>query len=758
MSERRGDDERPAGGLASLASSARHVASRVGLADGARTLLEMNQPGGFDCPGCAWPDPEPRGAIEFCENGAKHLAHEATRRRAGAELFATHSIAELAARDDVWLEAQGRLVEPMWRPPGADRYRPISWPDAFARIGETLRALASPDEAVFYTSGRTSNEAAYLWQLFVRRFGTNNLPDCSNLCHESSGAALGQTLGIGKGTVDLEDFDLADAIFVIGQNPGSNHPRMMTTLRAAHRRGCTIVTINPLRERALVRFAHPQHPLELAGATSTPITDLWLRVRVGGDVALLQAISKEVLAAEARAPGEVLDWDFLRTHCDGFEAWRDALERTPMGVLLEECGVSHEDVRRAAEIYARSQRTIFCWAMGVTQHRHGVANVREIVNLLLLRGNVGRPGAGPCPVRGHSNVQGDRTMGIFERPSAALLDRLAREFDFEPPRRHGLDSVGAIEAMRDGRAKVFVALGGNFAVATPDPDVVAAALHRCRLTVQISTTLNRSHLVTGAEAILLPCLARSERDVQESGEQFVTVEDSMAVVRRSRGMREPASPQLKSEPGIVAGIARATLGAQDAVPWERLVADYARIRAHVARTIPGFEDFEARIARGPFSLPRGPRERRFETRTGRARFSVNERPRLDRAPGELWLTTIRSHDQFNTTVYGDGDRYRGVRGGRRVLLLHADELAALGLAENELVDVTSRCDGEARTLRGFRLQVHDVPRGCVAAYYPEANGLVPVSSFDATSRTPAFKSVRVVLRRAGAASAQSARD
>lgn len=742
-------DDGVAGGLASIVASARHVAAKVGLLEGARALLQMNQGRGFDCPGCAWPDPRPSAALEFCENGAKHFAHEATQRRVGPDFFARRSVESLARESDRWLEEQGRLTHPMWRPEGAGHYQVISWSEAFARIAAALRGLASPDEAIFYTSGRTSNEAAFLYQLFVRQLGTNNLPDCSNLCHESSGVGLSETIGGGKGTVDLDDFALADLIFVIGQNPGTNHPRMMTTLREAKRRGCAIVAVNPLRERALVRFAHPQHPFELL--RGAPIADLFLQVRVGGDVALLQAISQEVLRLEDEAPGSVLDRDFVREHTEGFDAWAEAVRAAPLAALVLESGISHDEIRAAARLYARAERTIVCWAMGVTQHRHAVGNVREIVNLLLLRGNMGRPGAGACPVRGHSNVQGDRTMGIWERPRPEFLERLGAEFGFTPPARHGLDAVGAIEAMRDGRAHVFVALGGNFAVATPDPEATEAALRRCRLTAHVSTTLNRSHLVTGREALILPCLARSERDVQASGPQFVTIEDSMAVVRRSEGTRPPPSPELRSEVAIVTGLARATLGPANAVPWEDFTASYDAIRDRIARVVPGFEGLRERIRRGPISLPRGARTRQFETPGRRACFRVNERPRLDLAPDELRLTTLRSHDQFNTTVYSDDDRYRGVFGDRRVLLLAPADMASLGLVAGQRVDVTSRSGGERRTVRGFRVKPHDLPRGNAAAYYPEANALVPVSSFAEGSRTPTYKSIVVTLRPSAAA-------
>jgi molybdopterin-dependent oxidoreductase alpha subunit len=733
-----------AGVGAALRALRRGVAS-MGPARTARTLLQLNQVRGFDCPGCAWPDPERRSALEFCENGVKHLAHEATRRRVDAAFFAEHPIPALLARSDRWLEAQGRLAEPMLREAGRDRYEPVSWDDAFAVVAQQLDALASPDEAVFYTSGRTSNEAAFLYQLFARELGTNNLPDCSNLCHESSGTGLGEGIGIGKGTVTLEDFEHADLILLLGQNPGSNHPRMLAVLEAAKRRGCAIVAVNPLRERGLLRFAHPKH-LGSAFGRSTPIADLLLQVRVGGDVALLKGLQKEVLALERAAPGRVLDWDFLRDKTEGFEAWAAALDATSWDEIEAGSGVEGAALRDAAGRYARARRVIACWAMGLTQHAHGVANVQEIVNLLLLRGNVGRRGAGPCPVRGHSNVQGDRTMGIWERPRPAFLDALEREFGFAPPREPGLDTVGALEAMLAGRVRVFFALGGNFAVATPDRERTERALRRCALTVQVSTTLNRSHLVCGERALILPCLARSERDVQASGPQLVTVENSMSVVHASQGSLPPASEHLRSEPAIVAGVARAALGGRSQVPWAALVADYDRIRDRIARVVPGFEDMSRRVRRpGGFLLPSGARQRQFETASGRARFTVHGIPHVEREPGQLLLTTVRSHDQFNTTVYSDDDRYRGIYGGRDVLLLHPDELRERGLRERQRVDVTSHFRGETRTLRGLRVVAYDIPRGCAAAYFPEANALVPLDHVAAGSRTPAYKSVVISL-------------
>ncbi|UCE87405.1 MAG: FdhF/YdeP family oxidoreductase [Deltaproteobacteria bacterium] len=749
MNEPRDRRAPPAGGLGSALSALRRSRRELGVTRAVKVLSWLNQEGGPDCPGCAWPDPAERSPAEFCENGAKAVAHEATRRRVGPEFFARHTVSELLERSDHWLEQQGRLTHPVAKPKGSDRYEAISWDAAFARIGEVLRGLDSPDQAIFYTSGRTSNEAAFLYQLFVRQFGTNNLPDCSNMCHESSSTALAEAIGVGKGTVGLADFERSDAIFVLGQNPGTNHPRMMSALRAAKKRGCRIVSINPLRERALVRFSHPQSPGDLLRG-GTEITDLFLQVRIGGDVAALRGIEKALFALEGRSPGRVLDWHFIREHTRGFDAFRAEVERTSWGEIEEASGVSKRAYEAAAAIYAAAERVIACWAMGLTQHRHGVANVREVANLLLLRGNIGRPGAGPCPVRGHSNVQGDRTMGICERPKPEFLDALAREFYMVPPQKPGFDTVAAIEAMHAGRARAFVSLGGNFAVATPDSAFTHAALRRCQLTVQISTKLNRSHLVTGDEAILLPCLGRTERDVQANGPQFVTVEDSMSVVHRSRGGLEPASPQLRSEPAIVAGMARAVLGSGTSVPWEELVANYDRIRDRIAKVVPGFENMNRRVRRpGGFVLPSAARQRRFETPSGKAEFSVNALPQTELARGELLMMTIRSHDQFNTTIYGFDDRYRGVSGDRRVVFLNPDDVEQLGLAAGQRVDLSSHFGGTARVVRDFRVVPFDLPRRCAATYFPEANALVPVDSYDAGSRTPAFKSV--VIRVAPAA-------
>jgi len=734
------------GGLGAVWSATKHILREAGAARGARTLLKVNQKDGFDCPGCAWPDPDgERSHAEFCENGAKAVAEEATTKRVTPDFFREWSVADLSLKSDYWLGKQGRLTHPMILRRGATHYEPVGWDEAFKVVAAELNALGSPDEAAFYTSGRTSNEAAFLYQLFVRQFGTNNLPDCSNMCHESSGRGLTETIGVGKGTVTLRDFQLADAVFIIGQNPGTNHPRMLSTLREAKRRGCRVVHVNPLPEAGLGRFRHPQHPLDLVGG-GTDLTDLFLQVRVNGDVALLKGIMKEVLEEEDRRPGEVLDWNFIREKSAGFDEFARALRGANWDELVEESGVGRDGMRAAADIFIKSERTIVCWAMGLTQHKNAVANIQEIVNLLLLRGQIGKPGAGACPVRGHSNVQGDRTMGIWERPADSFLDALAREFNFEPPRRHGLDTVETIKAMRDGRVKVFFAVGGNFLSATPDTEFTAAALRRCRLTAQVSTKLNRAHLVTGEQALILPCLGRTETDAQKSGEQFVSVENSMGVVHSSRGSLPPASEHLLSEPAVVTRLARATLGGRGGVRWEWLVEDYDRVRELIARTIPGFEDYNRRVRRpGGFYLPNAAREGVFQTSTGKANFTVHDLPRLRLEPGQLLMMTVRSHDQFNTTIYGLDDRYRGVRNERRVVFLNPEDAAEQGLSAGQVVDLVSHFEGETRRARRFLVVPYPIPRRCAATYFPEANALVPVRSVADKSNTPASKSVVITV-------------
>jgi len=736
-----GSPEHVAAGPAGVRWALQHALGEMGLLRATRALVRVNQTDGFDCPGCAWPEGEQRARAEFCENGAKAVAEEATRRRADRAFFARHAVQELLGWSDFQLGRAGRLAEPMLLDADATHYAPIGWDDAFGIVAAELAALASPDEAVFYTSGRTSNEAAFAYQLFVRAFGTNNLPDCSNMCHESSGMALGETLGIGKGSVSLEDLHDAELILVVGQNPGTNHPRMLASLERAKRSGATIVSINPLPEAGLMRFRNPQRASGVIGR-GTPLSDRFLQIRLNGDLALFKAVNARLFELDA------IDHAFLAAHCDGVEALRAELAALAWDDVLEATGLERDEIEQLAQLVARSERIVICWAMGLTQHRNAVATIRELVNTLLLRGAVGKPGAGACPVRGHSNVQGDRTMGIFERPDPAFLERLGAAFGFEPPRRHGLDVVGAIEAMARNEVNVFFALGGNFFSAAPDSGATAAALRRQRLTVHVSTKLNRSHLVTGRRALILPTLGRTERDVQASGAQRVTVEDSMGIVHASRGRLQPASERLLSEVAIVCRLAARVLGERDAMPWSAFEADYDRLRDRIAQVVAGFEDFNARLAEraSGFVLPHPPRdERRFPTATGRARLTVNPLEPLRVPPGRLLLQTMRSHDQYNTTVYGLNDRYRGIKAGRRVVLVHADDLAERGLADGDLVDIVSEwTDGERRVER-FRATAYPTARGCAAAYYPETNPLVPLGAHAEGSRTPASKSVVVRL-------------
>jgi molybdopterin-dependent oxidoreductase alpha subunit len=729
-----------AGGLPAIIATLKTLSSETGLVRGARTLLAVNQQGGVDCPGCAWPEPDrERSHFEFCENGAKHIADEATTKRVTPEFFQQWSVADLARQSDQWLGAQGRITHPMLLRRGATHYEPISWDNAFELLAGELNSLNYPDQAIFYTSGRTSNEAAFLYQLFVRQFGTNNLPDCSNMCHESSGTALTETIGIGKGTVTLDDFDLAEAIFVIGQNPGTNHPRMLSALQRAKRNGCKLVHINPLPEVGMTRFKHPQQILGLFGS-GTELADLFLQVRINGDVALLKGIAKVVLAHEG------FNRAFIEKYTTGFEEYARALEAVSFEEIARQSGVA-KGLIEAAQIFMESERTIFCWAMGLTQHRNAVANIQEIVNLMLLRGQIGKPGAGLCPVRGHSNVQGDRTVGIWERPPAAFLDRLGAEFAFEPPRNHGFDTVKSIHAMHERQAKVFFALGGNFLSATPDTNYTAEALRRCRLTAQVSTKLNRSHLTTGERALILPCLGRTEIDEQASGPQFVTTENSMAVVQISRGSLEPASPELLSEPQIVARLAKVTFEHRTTVDWEQLASNYDLIRDRIERVVPGFENYNTRVREpGGFYLPNAARERVFNTSTGKANFTVHELPQHELAQDQFLMMTIRSHDQFNTSIYTENDRYRGISDGRRVVFLNQKDIETAGLHARQVVDLVSHFNGEERVAPKFAIVPYDIPRGCAATYFPEANVLVPVGSVAEKSNTPASKSVVISIR------------
>ncbi|MDN3919036.1 FdhF/YdeP family oxidoreductase [Roseateles violae] len=749
----------PAGGWGALKSVAVHLHQQGIAAKGAKTLLSANQPDGFDCPGCAWPDRKHTSSFEFCENGVKAVAAEATARRATPAVIGARTVSEWAQESDHALEGLGRLTEPMVYEQSSDRYRAIAWDEAFALIAGELRALADPNEAIFYTSGRTSNEAAFLYQLFVREFGTNNFPDCSNMCHEPSGDALKAAIGVGKGTVTLDDFELADAIFIFGQNPGTNHPRMLGELREASKRGAKIVSFNPLRERGLERFANPQNALEMATLGSTPISSHYYQLKIGGDLAALKGICKRLIELDEIEP--LLDRAFIAAHTSGIDALLEDLRAESWDLIIAESGLTKAQIDEAAAIYAKAERVICCWGMGITQHRHAVATIQMIANLLLLRGHLGRPGAGVCPVRGHSNVQGDRTMGIYEKPAAAFLDRLGEVFQFEPPREPGVDTIGAIEAMLAGRAKVFIAMGGNFAAATPDTAATWRALARCELTVHVATKFNRSHLVHGRRALVLPVLGRTEIDVQAAGPQGITVEDSMSMVHLSMGLNAPASEHLLSEPMLIARLAVATLP-ESRTPWLALAGDYALIRDKIAAVFPDFAGFNEKIRTpGGFRLRNTASERVWATDSGKAEFRVHPVPtdtavhRARDATGRdtpvFALATVRSHDQYNTTIYGLDDRYRGVYGHRRVVFINAEDLRAIGLKAGDWVDLTSLyADGaggfEQRRAERFLLVEYDIPRGCLASYYPETNPLVPLQSFAIGARTPTSKSIPVTLR------------
>jgi molybdopterin-dependent oxidoreductase alpha subunit len=739
-----------AAGMPAVIEVFRQVRDKTGIARGVKGLLKMNQEGGFDCPGCAWPEASgKRKKIEFCENGAKAFADEATRKRITTDFFAQHSLTDLEQQTGQWLNEQGRLTQPMVKKPGADHYVPITWFSAYELISQQLKALENPDQAAFYTSGRTSNEAAFLWQLFVRQFGTNNMPDCSNMCHESSGTGLTEAIGSGKGTVRLSDFDHADAIFILGQNPGSNHPRMLATLQRAKERGAKIISINPLNETGLRNFKNPQTINGLIGK-GTDLVDLHLPVRINGDVALLKGLCKSILEAEALRPGKVLAHEFIAQYTQGFDEFAADIMTTSWDEIVSASGVEELQIRAAAVIAIEAKNTICCWAMGLTQHKNAVANIQEIINFLMLRGNLGRIGAGACPVRGHSNVQGDRTMGVWEKPEQAFLDRLGRQFKFTPPSEHGLDTVDTIHAMQDGRVQVLLALGGNFLAATPDSAYTAAAVRKCKLTVQMSTKLNRSHVITGETALILPVLGRSEKDIQKEGDQFVTIENSMGVVSMSRGHMAPASESLKSEVAVVAELAEATLGARSETKWSKYAGDYHLIRDEIGFVIPGFKDFnDILYEEGSLELPHGVRdELRFDNGVGKALFKVHDIDPPEVPAGHYLMMTIRSHDQFNTTVYTQNDRYRGISDSRLVVFMHPTDIAATeGLAAGVQVNITSHHEGTTRSMQGFTLVPFDIPLGCVATYYPETNPLIPVRHVATGSNTPAYKSVVVSLSR-----------
>ncbi|ROQ35517.1 molybdopterin-dependent oxidoreductase alpha subunit [Streptomyces sp. PanSC19] len=737
----------PAAGWGAAKSVTRFMAREGALpVDGPRAIMKMNHENtGFDCPGCAWPDDTKGLHLDICENGIKHVTWEMTRKRVGREFFAAHSVTELAGWTDYDLENEGRLTEPMVYDPGSDHYVPISWKDAFALVGRTLRELEDPNQASFYTSGRLGNEATFLYQLMARELGTNNLPDCSNMCHEASGRAMQASLGTGKGTVDLADWETADALFIMGVNAASNAPRMLTALTEAHARGAQIVHVNPLVEAAARRAIIPHDFKDMATFHATKTSTLNLQVRIGGDMALVRGMAKAILEQSATDP-KALDQEFVARHTTGFEEYKAVCEATSWEEIETQSGLSRADVLKAARVYREADRSIISWCLGITQHEHGVDTVREIVNLLLLRGNLGREGAGPSPVRGHSNVQGNRTCGIDHRPAEEFLDRLAEVCGIDPPRAHGLDTVGTIKAMRDGDVKVFVGMGGNFALAAPDTPYTYEALRRCELTVQVSTKLNRSHVVHGRRALILPCLGRTEKDHQRKGIQSTSVEDSMSMVHLSIGMKRPASPHLLSEPAIIAGMARAALP-DSATPWEWYVEDYDRIRDTMAKVLDGFEDFNRRV-RLPlgFRIKQPARELVFLTPSGKAEFAAPPLPDVVPKPGLLALGTMRSHDQWNTTIYSDDDRYRGVKNLRTLVFMNRSDMRERGIADMAPVDITSTAkDGSRRHLNGYLAVPYDIPRGCAAGYMPEMNVLCALGDYSTQSDQPIMKHVKVTI-------------
>ncbi|MDT5194647.1 MAG: hypothetical protein QOH20_1401 [Mycobacterium sp.] len=747
--------EHEAAGVKAVMVSLHRGLEQMGPVRTAATLSRLNQRHGFDCPGCAWPEePGGRKLAEFCENGAKAVAEEATKRRVTPEFFARHSVDELAEQPEYWLSQQGRLTHPMVLAPGDTHYRPIGWDDAYRLITDELRSLDNPDEALFYTSGRTSNEAAFLYQLLVRSFGTNNLPDCSNMCHESSGTALSESIGVAKGSVTVEDIVHADCILIAGQNPGTNHPRMLSVLEKAKAGGAKIIAVNPLPEAGLMRFKDPQKVNGVVGH-GVPIADEFVQIRLGGDMALFAGLGRLLLEAEDRNPGSVLDRAFIADHCAGFDEYEKQARAVDLDTVLEATGMDREQLERVAQMLITSQRTVFCWAMGLTQHRHAVATIGEATNLLLMRGMIGKPGAGVCPVRGHSNVQGDRTMGIWEQMPEEFLAALDTRFGITSPRTHGHDVVNAIRAMRDGHGRVFIGMGGNFVSATPDTDVTEAALRSCALTVQISTKLNRSHVVHGRTALILPTLGRTDRDVQASGKQLVSVEDSMSMVHLSRGSLTPPSEHVRSEVAIVCQLARTLLGPEHPVPWEQFADSYDSIRDAIADVVPGCADYNTRVRQPDgFQLPHPPRDaREFPTTTGKANFAVYPLEWVPVPPGRLVLQTLRSHDQYNTTIYGLDDRYRGVKGGRRVVFVNPADVASMGLADGARVDLISEFTDaagnvEERHAKDFLVVPYPTPVGNAASYYPETNPLVPLDHTADKSNTPVSKAIVIRLEAA----------
>lgn len=738
-----------AAGIPAVISSAEHIFSEMSVTRGLKALAKLNQKDGYDCPGCAWPDPddERSGIAEYCENGAKAIAEEATSKKLTADFFAANSVTELSQLDDYQIGKKGRVAQPMFLAKGASHYTEISWNDAFQKIAVHLNSLSSADEAVFYTSGRTSNEAAFLYQLFVREYGTNNLPDCSNMCHESSGVALNESIGIGKGSVKLEDFYEAEVILILGQNPGTNHPRMLSALQKAKEKGAKIISINPLPETGLISFSNPQ-TIRGALGIKAKLTDLFLQVKLNGDMALLQAVELLLLQEEEKNPGTVFDLPFIEKHTAGYAEFKKHLSGLNLAQLITESGISEEQVIEFASLLKLKTKIIACWAMGLTQHKNAVDTIKEVVNLLLLKGSIAKPGAGTCPVRGHSNVQGDRTMGIYEKPSEAFLKNIQNAFNFEPPKKHGYDTVECIHAMKEGKAKVFIAMGGNFLSATPDTTYTAEALQNCKLTVHVSTKLNRSHLIHGEEAIILPCLARSDKDVVNGKEQFITTENSMGVIQLSKGNLKPVSANLLSEPSIVCRLAIAVLGNKSKVEWQKFENDYDEIRNAIEKTIPGFTQYNQRVRiPGGFYLPNSSREGTFTTINGKANFNIANIAPIKLKSNELMMMTIRSHDQFNTTIYGLNDRYRGVFNERRVIFMNALDIAKHGLKNGDVVDLYNTYDNVTRVAHKFIVIEFSIPERCTATYFPETNVLVPINSTADKSNTPTSKMVLITLQK-----------
>jgi len=740
---KRGKIKTIAAGIPAVVSAMEKVVGEAGVGRGMKALWSLNKKGGFDCPSCAWPDPddERSGIAEYCENGARAVAEEATAKKLTPAFFAENSVVDLAKLSDYEIGGKGRVAQPMFLPKNGTHYQEISWDDAFNKIAASLNKLTSPDEAVFYTSGRTSNEAAFLYQLMVRQFGTNNLPDCSNMCHESSGVALGESLGIGKGSVKLADFYEAEVIIILGQNPGTNHPRMLTALQKAKANGAKIISVNPLPETGLMGFSNPQ-TVKGVMDIDTALTDLFLQIKINGDMALIKAIEMLLIAEEEKNPGSVLDHDFIRKNTLDFGDFKRHIQEQDLDKLVEISGIPLAQIRETVEILKNKTKIIACWAMGLTQHKNAVDTIKEVVNLLLLKGSIGKPGAGTCPVRGHSNVQGDRTMGIFEKPSASLLKKIEENFHFSPPQKHGFDVVHSIKAMHAGNATVFFAMGGNFLSATPDTTFTAEALRKCSLTVHVSTKLNRSHLVHGEEAIILPCLGRSDMDMINGENQFVSCENSMGVIQSSKGVLTPISDNLLSEPVIICRLAKTLFGDSGPVDWDHFSQHYDFIRDVIEKTIPGFDDYNARVRiPGGFYLPNCNREGSFDTVSRKAHFNIAPVSMMALEKDELMMMTIRSHDQFNTTVYGLNDRYRGIYNERRIIMMNEKDIANRGLKDGDIVDLINNHDDIQRIANKFIVVKYPIPQGCAATYFPETNVLVPVNSVADKSNTPTSKQV-----------------